>query len=220
MNLNNDAENVIQKENITQDTLSDCKKNQKEKKISTCDSKITKLFLLAVSGQSVHSLAYNCHKKVDQPIAIEHVSRWLEWRHIAFTSSIYHMIGLRNPKIYGLFGNAKIKSHSSKTNNNLDLLLNYKNYATVIGGHESYEKNFRLNNRNSKPLDNDTEDKKNKPLKYKTDFQDSYIERLVRNTKQRRRTGKIYTYQYFNVDSKIYRCLYLNFILIIYSHVR
>lgn len=187
--INDTDENTIQK------TVSDNKKHQKPQKISTCE-KITKLFLLAVSGQSVHALSYNCHKNEDQPIAIQRLSRWLEWRNIAFTSSIYHMIGLRNSKIYGQFGNSQINCHSSRINNNLELLLDYKNYVAIVGEHESYEKifiekNFRLNNRGStKPLDNDMEDKKNKPLNYTKDIQDSYIERLVRNNKQRRRTGR------------------------------
>lgn len=190
MTLINDTD-----ENVIQNTVSDSKKYQKPQKISTCE-KISKLFLLAVSGQSVHALSYNCHKKEDQPIAIQHLSSWLEWRSIAFTSSIYHMIGLRNSKIYGQFGSTQIKSHSSRINNNLELLLDYKNYVSIVGEYESYEKiflekNFRINNRGStKPLDNDTEDKKSKPLNYTKDIQDSYIERLVRNSKQRRRTGR------------------------------
>jgi len=192
MPINNDTD-----ENVKQNTVSDCKKLQNPQKINTCDDKITKLFLLAVSGQSVHALSYNCHKNEDQPIAIKRLSRWLEWRSIAFTSSIYHMIGLRNPKIYGRFGSTQIKSLSSRINNNLDLLLDYKNYVAIVEEHESHEKifvekNFRINNRSIKPLDNDTEDKKNKPLNYKKDVRDLCIERLVRNSKQQRRTGEIY----------------------------
>jgi len=185
-------------ENITQNTVSDSKKHQKPQKNSTCE-KVTKLFLLAVSGQSVHALSYNCHKNEDQPIAIQRLSRWLAWRSIAFTSSIYYMIGLRNSKLYGQFGNSHI-SQSSRTNNNLELLLDFKNYVAMVGEHVSYEKIFNeknvwLNNRGStKPLDNETEDKKNKPLNYTKDVQDSFIERLVRNSKQRRRTGR---YIYF-----------------------
>jgi len=190
MTLINDTD-----ENIIQNTVSDNTKHQKPKKISTCE-KITKLFLLAVSGQSVHALSYNCHKNEDQPIAIQRLSRWLEWRSIAFTSSIYNMIGLRNSKIYGQFGSPEIISHSSRINSNLELLLDYKNYVAAVGEHESYEKifiekNFRINNRGStKPLDNDPEDRKNKLLNYTKDVQDSFIERLVRNSKQRRRTGR------------------------------
>lgn len=198
MTLINDTD-----ENIIQNTVSDNSKHQKPQKINTCE-KITKLFLLAVSGESVHALSYNCHKNEDQPIAIQRLSRWLEWRSIAFTSSIYHMIGLRNPKIYGQFGSPEIISHSSRINNNLELLLDYKNYVAVVGEHESFEKiffekNFRINNRGSiKPLDNDTEDKKNKPLNYTKDVQDSYIERLVRNSKQRRRTGRFIYLMYLS----------------------
>lgn len=199
--LNNDGdENVIQ--NTVDTNKSDTNKYQKPQKVNTCE-KISKLFLLAVSGQSVHALSYSCHKNEDQPIAIQCLSRWLEWRNIVFTSSIYHMIGLRNSKIYRQFGSTQIKSQSSKINNNLDLLLDYKNYAAVVGEHVSHEKifvekNFRINNRGSKPLDNDTEDKKNKPLNYKKDVLDSYIERLVRNSKQKRRTGKVKIIVYLN----------------------
>lgn len=196
MTLNNDGD-----ENVIQNTVTDTNKYQKPQKVNTCE-KISKLFLLAISGQSVHSLSYSCHKNEDQPIAIQRLSRWLEWRNIAFTSTIYHMIGLRNSKIYGQFGSTQIKNQSSKINNNLDLLLDYKTYAAVVGEHETYEKifvekNFRINNRGSKPLDNDIEDKKNKPLNYKKDVLDSYIERLVRNSKQRRRTGKTYILEGF-----------------------
>jgi len=112
------------------------------------------------------------------------------------------MIGLRNSKIYSQFGSTQIKNHSSRINNNLELLLDYKNYVSIVGEYESYEKifiekNFRINNRGStKPIDNDTEEKKNKPLNYKKDIQDSYIERLVRNSKQRRRTGRFISLMY------------------------
>lgn len=197
--LNNDED-----ENVVQSTV-DTNKYQKPQKVNTCE-KISKLFLLAISGQSVHALSYSCHKNEDQPIAIQRLSRWLEWRNIVFTSSIYHMIGLRNSKIYKQFGSTQIKSQSSKISNNLDLLLDFKNYAAVVGEHESYEKifvekNFRMNNRGSKPLDNDTEDKKNKPLNYKKDVLDSYIERLVRNSKQKRRTGKVKKIVYLNLTN-------------------
>jgi len=190
-------------ENVIQSTVSDSKKYQKPQNINIFE-KITKLFLLAVSGQSVHALSYNCHRNKNggQPIAIQHLSRWLEWRNIAFTSSIYHMIGRRNSKIYGQFGSTQIKSHSSRINNNLELLLDYKNYVSIVGEYEPYEKifiekNFRINNRGStKPLDNDAEEKKNKPLNYRKDVQDLYIERLVRNSKQRRRTGRFIYLKY------------------------
>lgn len=168
----------------------------KHQNMNTAVNKINKLLLLTVSGQSVHTLSYNCHNNDDdQSIAIHRLSRWLEWRRTAFTSYIYHMMGLKNSLISSQFGSTKINTHTSRIKNNLDLLLDYKSYSTAVEEQESFErvtfeKHSRLSKR-TKPRENDSEDKKNKSLQYNKDVHDFYIEQLVRNSKQQRRLGKI-----------------------------
>lgn len=181
--LNNCTNDNILKPNIA----TDGKKYQKQQIMDT--NKVTKLLLLAVSGESVHTLSYNCHN-TDQTIAINRLCRWLEWRSKVTTSSIYNMLGLRNSQLYGSFGNPEI--HSSKVNNQ-DLLLDYKNYVTADEEYESYNKITigKINRLTShiKSIDTDTDDKKNKSLQFNKDSHDTFIEQLVKTTKQQRRTG-------------------------------
>lgn len=174
---------------------------QQNKNTNNFNNNITKLSMLAVSGQSVHTLSYNCHNDNDQSIAIHRLSRWLEMRRTAFTTSIYHMLGLQMPKLRkkGQPNSTRDPSHSSKTNMNLDLLLDYKSYVSAVGEHDpvkhnkvTIEKNSKIPNNRTKPIDNnDTDDKKTKSTQFKKDVHDSFIERLVRNGKQQRRIGEI-----------------------------
>lgn len=189
--------NIIH-DSVKQSTVTDIKTNQKQPTSNSYDTKVNKLLLLAISDQSVHTLSYNCHKNDDQQISIRHLSRWLEWRCIAFTSSIYNMMGLKSPLKTHQFGNTEKNNCSPKISNDLDLLLNYKNYVAVVEENElndkvTVEKTSRLSNR-TKPNDNDTNDNKNKSIEYDKDVHDSYIEQLVRNNKQQRRIGKIFNY--------------------------
>lgn len=179
------------------------KTNQKQQIIDT--NKITKLLFLAVSGESVETLSYNCHNNSDHLIATNHLSRWLELRRHTITSYSYNMLGLKSSQLYNKFDNTE---NSTIINNNQDLLLDYKSYVTAVGEYESSNtvalgKNSRPNS-HTKLIDNDTEDKKNKSLRFNKDSQDSFIERKVKNTKQQRRTGEIiihntiYYINYFN----------------------
>lgn len=171
-------------------------KKYKNQNMNTASNKINKLLLLTVSGQSVHSLSYNCHNNDDdQSIAVHRLTRWLEWRRTAFTAYIYQMIGLTNSLISSQFGSTKMNTHTSRIKNNLDLLLDYKSYSTAVEELESFEKvTFEKHSKFSKrtkPRENDSDDKKNKSLQYNKDVHDFYIEQLVRNSKQQRRLGEI-----------------------------
>lgn len=205
---NNDqlmASNNNINDTVKQNTVTDIKTYQKQPTSNSFNSKVNKLLLLVISGQSVHSLSYNCHKNDDQQI--HHLSRWLEWRCTSFTSSMYHMMGLKSPLKTEQFDNFGINSRSAKISNDLDLLLNYKNYVAVVEERElcekvTIEKTSRLCNR-TKLNDNDSNDKKNKSIEYDKDVHDLYIEQLVRNNKQRRRIGKIFDYiQCINLNDK------------------
>lgn len=186
-------------DHIKQNVMDENKKYQKQRNKNSFSNKITKLLMLSVSGQSVHTLSYNCHNDNDQSIAIHRLSRWLEWRQTAFTSSIYHMMGLKTSQSCGKFGGTRIHSHSSRINNNLDLLLDFKSYVSAVGEHDTVknnkvtiEKNSRQPNNRTKPIDNnETDDKKTKSIQFEKDVHDLCIEQLVRNSKQQRRIGKI-----------------------------
>lgn len=180
-------------ESPKQNSVFDDSKCQKQQPAENPNGdKISKIFLLAVSGQSVHALSYNWHNTDDQTVAIRRLSRWLEWRHSVFTLSVYQKLGLTNPLINSRFA---VTGHLSRINN-LDLLLDYKNYVSVVGKHEPSnnkirnEKNSRFSSRGKPTDNNETDDKKTKPVQYDKDFQDLYIERLVRRGKQQRRTGE------------------------------
>lgn len=176
--------------NIKQNIVTDGKKYQKQQIMDT--NKVTKLLLLAVSGESVHTLSYNCHNNTDQHIAINRLCRWLEWRSKIITSSSYNMMGLKNSQVYGQFVNAEFNGYSLKINNQ-DLLLDYKSYVTTDGEYESGNKitigKISRSTSHTKSIDNDTDDKKNKSLQFNKDSHDLFIERLVKTTKQQRRTG-------------------------------
>lgn len=183
-------------DSIKQNAVTSINKYQKHQNMNTAGNKINKLLLLTVSGQSVHTLSYNCHNNDDdQSVAIHRLSRWLEWRHTAFTAYIYHMMGLKNSLISSQFGSTKINTHTSRIKNNLDLLLDYKSYSTAVEEQESFErvtfeKHSRFSKR-TKPRETDLDDKKSKSLQYHKDVHDFYIEQLVRNSKQQRRLGEI-----------------------------
>lgn len=166
------------------------KDRQKLQTKNTFINKSNKLLLLCVSGQSVHTLSYNFRKNDDQPKAIYRLSRWMEWRYNALTSSVYNMMGLKNSQINSILNT---DNNNKKISNNLDLLLDYKSYVTAVNEYELYdkvsiEKISRLSSR-TKSID-DTDDKKYKLLQYEKDDQDLFIEQLVRNSKQQRRIGK------------------------------
>lgn len=190
--------------------MADNKKYQKQRNKNTFNNKITKLLMLTVTGQSVHTLSYNFHNDNDQSIAIHRLSRWLEWRQTAFVSYIYQMMGLKTTQSHGQLGGTRTHIHSSRINNNLDLLLDYKSYVSALGEHDSVkhnkvtiEKNSRLPNNRTKQIDNnDIDDKKTKSIQFDKDIHDNYIEQLVRNSKQQRRIGEInhYTFYFLKYD--------------------
>lgn len=194
MKINNNQSVVsddIKKDDVKQNILIENKKCQKQTMNQSCNKKLSKVLLLAVSSNSVHTLAYNCIKN-DQFIVIERLNRWLEWRQSVTLSSIYKKMGLTNSQLYGQLGGPIIKGRSSANIDNLDLLLDFKSYANEIGENESRdnEKNSRLSGR-SKPNDNDLDDKKNKPNQVDKDFQDIYIEHLVNDEKVQHHTGEL-----------------------------
>lgn len=181
--------------NNSNDSVKECSENnnkdyKKKHTKNIFSNKSSKLLLLCISGQSVHTLSYNFRKNDDQPVAIHRLSQWLEWRRNTFTLSIYDMMGLKNSQINDIFNNTGNKI--TGLSNNLDLLLDYKGYVTTVSEHELYdkvaiEKSSRLNTR-TKSID-DPDDKKYKSMQYEKDEQDLFIEQLVRNSKQQRRIG-------------------------------
>ncbi|VVC31045.1 Hypothetical protein CINCED_3A015141 [Cinara cedri] len=185
------SENNSVKENTALMVIDSNKYEKKKQPTNNSNIKIVKLLMLAVSEQSIQTLSYNYPNSSDQSTTIQCLSRWLEWRHSIFTSSIYHMLGLTN---HGISCDSGIvKSRSTKSD--LNLLLDYKSYVTAIGANESttiidnnsvtFDKYSRKSNSRTKQTnENDTEDKKNKSIQYTKDFQDSFLEQLVRNTKQ------------------------------------
>lgn len=180
------------------------------------NSKITKLFLLAVSGQSVHTLSYNCHNNNEQPAAIHHLSHWLELRRATFELSIYRMMGLKNALTYDKISCVRVNKLLPKTKNNPDMLLDYTSYVAIVGDHESHNKinNDKLSqtsSRNnsyksnlSKSINNAADDKKIKSKSSKKDVHDFYIEQLVRNSKKQRRIGKIFLSRWLITVSKAF----------------
>lgn len=183
-------------DSVKQNTMDVSKRYQNQKPVNTYN-KINKLLFLAVSGRSVNTLSYNCNIKNDQLFAINCLSRWLEWRQSVVTSSIYSMLGLKCKQIYGQLSGTEINNHSSRINNNKDLLVDYKSYTTAIGEDESYGKNnigrrSRLNSNQTKTIYNNIDDKRKKSIPQKKDIHDSFIEKLVRNNKQQRQMGKIF----------------------------
>lgn len=183
-------------DSVKQNAVTSAKKYQKHQNVNTVSNKINKFVMLTITGQSVHTLSYNCHNNDDdQSIAIHRLSRWLEWRRTAFTAYIYHMMGLKNSLISSQFGSTKSNTQTSRIKNNLDLLLDYKSYSSAVEEQESFERvTFEKHSKFSKRTklrENDTDDKKNKSFQYNKDVHDFYIEQLVRNSKQQRRLGKI-----------------------------
>lgn len=166
---------------------------KKQQPTNNNDVKIVKLLMLTISDQLVQTLSYNYPNNTDQSNAIQRLSHWLEWRHSVFTSSIYHMLGLTNRQIYGKSCDPGIvKNRSSK--NNLDLLLDYKSYVAAAGDNKepstTVDKNSRTNSNRTKPVDNDMDDKRKKSIQYTKDIQDSFIEQLVKNSKQKHKIGE------------------------------
>lgn len=155
---------------------------------------------MAVSGQSVHTLTYNYYDIDDQAITVNNLSNWLELRRTAFDLSIYSMMGLKSAQKSKEVNGARINNYS-KIKNNPDLLLDYKSYVTVVGTHESHQivYNDKSNRQNknthirscTKSTDKNIDDKKNKSLNYKKDFNDLFIEQLVKNHQQQCRTGEL-----------------------------
>lgn len=104
------------------------------------------------------------------------------------------MMGLKHPCINNQLANTQISSYLPRTVNSLDILLEYKSYIAAVGEHNVYdrfnmEKNSRMSGRN-KPID-DMDDKRNKSIQYEKDAHDLFLEKLVKNTKQQRRVGKL-----------------------------
>lgn len=187
VNLSNNSNESVKKN--TMDVTKIC---QNQNAINSYN-KISKLLLLAISGRSVNTLSYNCNIKNNQLVAINCLSRWLEWRHSVVISSIYSMFGLKCKQMYEQCSDTEINSYSSRNSNNKDLLMDYKSYTTAIGEDESYGKinigrSSRLNSNQTKSIYN-IDDKKKKS--HKKDIHDSFIEKLVRNNKQQRQMGKI-----------------------------
>lgn len=154
---------------------------------------------MAISGQSVHTLSYNCHNNDDQLTTTHNLSHWLELRRMAFESSVYKMLELRDPCKFDKINGSRINKHLSKIKSNPDILLDYKRYVAYIEENEFniktiMENSSRRGSRTSKSAvhnDNGTDDKKKKPLVFKKDFHDIYIAKLVKNYKEQRRTGEI-----------------------------
>lgn len=199
---------------VKQITEADDTTKQKEKPIAHFD-KVTKLLLLAVSSQSVHTLSYNCHSSDDQLTTTHNLSHWLELRLDAFESSVYNMIGLRNPYKYDEINGSRITKHLLKVKSNPDILLDYQSYVTYVeeneinlkslmdkSGQSSSQSNKSHVHNQNKLHDNESDGKKKKHLVFNKDFQDLYIEKLVKNFKEQRRTGEIDTW--FN--NKIFSC--------------
>lgn len=186
-------------DDVKQDSITHSKIHQKENSMNN-RNKVNKLSLLAISGQSVHILSYNCYDNDDQAITANHLSNWLELRRTAFDLSIFSMMGLKNAQKSNEVIGSRINNYS-KIKNNPDLLLDYKNYVAVMGEHESHQKvnNDKSNRQNknthkrncTKSTDKNMDDKKNKSLIYKKDFNDLFIEQLVKNHKLQCRTGEL-----------------------------
>lgn len=191
--------NNISNDDVKQDSITHNKTHQKQNSMNN-RNKVNKLLLLAVSGQSVHTLSYNCYDNDDQATTAHNLSSWLELRRTAFDLSIYSMMGLKSAQKSNQVNGSRINNYS-KIKNNPDLLLDYKSYVGVVGEYESHQKviNDKSNQQNknthirncTKSTDKNIDDKKNKSLIYKRDFHDLFIEQLVKNHKQQSRTGEL-----------------------------
>lgn len=185
-------------DDLNQNSITHSKTHQKQISMNN-DNKVNKLLLLAVSGESIHTLSYNCHDDDHQATTVNRLSRWLELRRSAFDLSIYSMMGLKSAQKSKQINGSRI-NNLSKIKNNPDLLLDYKSYVAVVE-HESHQKvtNDKFNQQNksshvrncTKSADKNIDDKKNKSLIYKKDFHDLFTEQLVKNHKQQSRTGEL-----------------------------